>query len=136
MAYDKVKRAASIKRYRDGLAPERKDAARKSAREWFSKHPRRAMWARAKQRARAANIPFNIEERDIVIPEFCPILGLKLEPGVGRVNPNSPSLDRIRSSEGYIKGNVWVISFKANTIKNDATLGELESIVSALKKIV
>jgi len=35
---------------------------------------------------------------------------------------------------GYVKGNVWVISHRANRIKNDATLLELEKLVTALKK--
>lgn len=56
----------------------------------------------------------------------CPLLGLELERvnGKGRL-PNSPSLDRIDSSKGYTKDNVWIISLRANTIKNDATLEEL-----------
>lgn len=45
----------------------------------------------------------------------------------------SYSLDRIDSSKGYIKGNVWVIPFKANRIKSDATLEELELIAKNLK---
>ena len=48
--------------------------------------------------------------------------------------PNSYSLDRIDSSKGYIPGNVWVISRRANAIKSDATLEELELLVKNLKE--
>ena len=39
------------------------------------------------------------------------------------------SLDRIDSSKGYVKDNIWVISHKANSIKNNATLTELKLII-------
>ena len=35
---------------------------------------------------------------------------------------------------GYVKGNIWVISDKANRIKNNTTLKELELLVENLKK--
>ena len=48
---------------------------------------------------------------------------------------SSPSLDRIIPSLGYVKGNIRVISFRANTLKNNATLSELELILEDAKKI-
>lgn len=69
----------------------------------------------------------------------CPVLNLPLDyncVGRGRGNPNpaKASLDRIDSSKGYEEGNVWIISWRANQIKNDATLDELEKLVLALRK--
>ena len=89
---------------------------------------------RAKSRAKQNNIPFNLELTDIVIPETCPLLGIPIEiqPKKG-YHPNSPSLDKIIPEKGYIKGNVWVISNRANTLKNDASLQELELLVENLK---
>jgi len=47
----------------------------------------------------------------------------------------SKGLDRIDSTKGYIKGNVWVISNRANTLKNDASLQELKTLVENLEKL-
>ena len=55
----------------------------------------------------------------------CPALGIKMEWGGGKVTRNSPSLDRIDSSKGYIKGNVAWCSVKANSIKQDASSDEI-----------
>lgn len=84
------------------------------------------MWVKAKSRAIKRNLDFNIEESDIIIPEFCPILEHKLEFGTKDNYDWSPSLDRIDNTKGYIKGNIQVISKKANTMKSSATLEELQ----------
>ena len=85
------------------------------------------MLNRAKTRAEKQNIPFSITEKDIVIPEYCPILGIKLEHHRGRPGAykNSPSLDKIIPKKGYIPGNVRVISQLANQCKGGATPEEL-----------
>lgn len=74
----------------------------------------------ARKRAGLYNLDFDLTPEDIIIPETCPILGLKL--GIGKVggSDNSPSLDRIDSTKGYVKGNVQVISKLANSMKNSA----------------
>lgn len=77
----------------------------------------------AKQRAKKRGLEFNIDYEDVVVPKFCPILGIPLIVGVGSGyggNQNSPSLDRIDNSKGYIKGNVQVISHLANSMKSTA----------------
>jgi hypothetical protein len=83
------------------------------------------MFSSAKERAKRKGLDFNIELSDIVIPKLCPILGIELFKGETKVRKNSPSLDRIDSTKGYIKGNVQVISNLANTMKNNATEKEL-----------
>lgn len=87
----------------------------------------------ARLRAQSRGLDFNLDYDDIVLPEVCPVLGTKISYGGGRQNENSPSLDRIDSTLGYTKGNVRVISWRANRIKSDATLAELEAIVGYIK---
>lgn len=86
-----------------------------------------AMYIAAKNRASRRGIEFNIEESDITIPEKCPLLETPLEYGTKGNYDKSPSLDRIDNSKGYIKGNIWVISQKANAMKNSATFEELKT---------
>ena len=99
----------------------------------ISKTTEYKMLARAKSRAKKNNLPFNIELADIIIPERCPLLGIKIESTEFRNSPNNPSLDKIIPKKGYIKDNVWVISNRANTLKNDATLQELKTLVENLE---
>lgn len=90
----------------------------------------------AKRRAKVNNIVFDLKQEDVIIPEVCPMLGLKLFTGNGVLSDNSPTLDRINPDLGYTKENIQVISYRANRIKNDATIEELEKIVEYLKKVV
>lgn len=88
------------------------------------------MWVGAKLRARHKGLPFDIEPSDIKIPEYCPVLGIKLECAKGRhPQPQSPSLDRIHPEFGYVRGNILVISHRANTLKRDATEEELTKVL-------
>lgn len=98
-------------------------------RKYRKTHPERIIWRAAKQRAKNKNLAFDIEITDITIPEFCPILGIPLIIHSGNGTPggkeNSPSLDRIDNNKGYIKGNIQVISHKANSMKFTANKEEL-----------
>ena len=76
-----------------------------------------------------------LELKDIVIPEYCPVLGIKLQPGSHSQQDYSPSVDRIDSTKGYTKDNVWIISARANRIKNNATLEEIGMLYEALKSL-
>lgn len=95
------------------------------------------LWNAAKQRSKRMGLEFTIEKSDIVIPENCPVLGMRLNVEErGRMRPDSPSLDKIDPKKGYVPGNVWVISWRANRMKSDASLEELrlfcDGMLSAL----
>ena len=98
----------------------------------YSQSPRIRMWIAAKARAARVGVPFDIVVEDIVVPECCPVLGLKLERNVGQSGPadNSPSLDRFLPQFGYVPDNIRVISHRANRIKTDATPVELRRVAA------
>ena len=89
------------------------------------KDPRSNMFRAAKARAKNQGVPFDIEISDIVIPETCPILLVPLSVGNKIVSINSPSLDKIIPELGYVKGNIQVISYKANLMKSNANPDQL-----------
>lgn len=91
------------------------------------------MWLRAKHRAEKCGVHFSISVSDIAIPEACPILGIVLIP-YGESRDTSPSLDRIIEEKGYTPDNIRVISNRANRIKSDASVEELEKIVRYMKE--
>jgi hypothetical protein len=87
------------------------------------------LWQKAKKRAKEKGIVFDLGVLDIVIPKVCPILGIELHKGAGRIEPSSPSLDRKNNQLGYTKENSWVVSHKANRLKSDATAAELRAVL-------
>jgi predicted nucleic acid-binding Zn-ribbon protein len=89
--------------------------------------PESKMFQRAKGRAKQKKLDFNLTVKDIVIPKYCPILGIELvcKSGTSGGQKNSPALDRINSMRGYTKDNVQVISHLANMMKSHATEEEL-----------
>lgn len=89
--------------------------------------PDKELWRRAQKRAQRFGIPFYLPETSLLIPPFCPVLGIPLRSG-GERSPGSPSLDRIVPVLGYIEGNVRVISDRANRLKGDHTLVELRAL--------
>ena len=50
---------------------------------------------------------------------------IKLEVGEKRVHKGSPTVDRVDNDKGYVKGNIAVISYYANSIKQDSNSKEL-----------
>lgn len=96
--------------------------------------PRIDLLNSARKSAKDRNLEFSITLEDISIPSHCPILGIKLFKTAKQATNNSPSIDRIDSSKGYIKGNVQILSLRANILKNNATVDELESVLNFIRK--
>lgn len=98
--------------------------------EWYAKTIKKQMLKGAVARARKRGVPFDLKPEDILLPTHCPALGVELNYGVGKGQPqsNSPSLDRIVPALGYVPGNVLVVSYRYNTLKGNATPEELRRV--------
>lgn len=92
------------------------------------------MYERAKSRARRYGVPFDIDPEDIEVPSLCPALSIPLVRS-DDITDNTPSLDRINPSKGYVRGNIAVISNKANRIKSNAEAYEIESVAIWLRSL-
>jgi len=88
------------------------------------------------QNCKDTKTPFLVEFDDLEWPLICPVLGIELDyyGMLGSRNPASVSFDRVDSSLGYIPGNVHIISWKANRIKNDGTAEEHRKIADYIYK--
>jgi len=91
----------------------------------------RGMLKGAESRAEERGREFNLDLDYIVslYVEVCPILGIDLVwDNTGQIVHGSPSLDRVNNLKGYIKGNVQIVSHRANSLKRDYLLVEWEKI--------
>ena len=91
--------------------------------------PRKRMYTWIKSSAKKNNVPFDITIDDIIIPKVCPVLGIPIVLGESKRSDNSPSLDKFVPELGYVKGNINVISWRANRLKNNGTPEEFRRLV-------
>lgn len=82
--------------------------------------------------ARAKSIDFTIEFDDVPYNERCPMLDIPYTYGSNR--NLSPSLDRIDTTKGYVKGNVRWISNRANRWKNNMTYEDMQLMLDNFYK--
>ena len=88
----------------------------------------------AKGRALREKVPFAIQKEDMLIPDVCPALGIPIERGKGKMHGSSPTLDKIIPELGYVRGNIAIISLKANRMKSNGTAAEHRLIADWIDK--
>jgi len=93
---------------------------------------RKGLVRAAKHRAKLKNLPFNITWRDFELIDVCPVLGIAIF-SESLDNPNAPSIDRFIPELGYVKGNVFIISRRANVLKGDANIEEMKLILKYMQ---
>lgn len=133
-------RARLRNRIRRRRRPKLKDGkllrACKATNDWgrFWHHRKKILVANRRIAARKNGVEFTVTAADLAWPIHCPVLGVKLNyTTLGKCFPESPSLDRIDPSKGYVPGNVAVISHRANTLKSNSSTEELEKILNYIK---
>lgn len=85
-------------------------------------HPLYRAVQSARERAKQAGVAFDLDIWQLSVPSVCPVLGIPLDSSDLH---HTPSIDRFVPSKGYTHQNVRIMSFRANSIKTDATADEL-----------
>lgn len=94
---------------------------------------------RSKRKKYGARKELTLEEYKKLIVKYCPLLELELIyewPRGWSLPDNYATLDRIDSTKGYELGNVQIISYRANTLKSNATLEEVERLAKNWRQSV
>jgi hypothetical protein len=102
------------------------------------KHPWLRVATAIQRRCKDENIQFGFTSRhefayylNDIAPTHCPVFGFPLSFANGTSGKRGfrgilPSVDRIKPELGYIRGNLQVISFRANVMKSNASEEELQ----------
>lgn len=118
-----------------------RDEIRRAAREYkqrtrvLPEYAAKRLLVFARYRAKRDGLPFNLSLDDLKIPEVCPVFGVPFVFGEKGNHPLSPSIDRVLPHLGYIKGNTQIISYRANTLKRDASLQEMEMLLGYMRRV-
>lgn len=105
------------------------------SKKWLDKSPWVKLGNNCRKRAKELNLEYSLtnkylHELYVSVGDICPVLKIPLSTN-SSLN-NKPSVDRIKPSLGYVKGNVRIISYRANLLKNNATIEEMELILKDL----
>lgn len=91
----------------------------------------------ARRRAKKKNLPFDIDldYLESLVVDKCPVFNTNFSFGLdgSGLKPTSPSLDRFVPELGYVKGNLSFISHRANSIKHNASVDDLEKLINWMR---
>jgi hypothetical protein len=128
----RINNQEKYKEYQIKYRENNRDKFNESQKAWGKNNPEKFILIKTKTRAKKNGTELNIDINDIHIPEKCPILNIPIIRefrGGGNKNKGprstSPSIDRLDNTKGYVKGNIQIISHKANVMKSSASPEEL-----------
>ena len=129
-----VKNADVRKKYQRDKWNNNLELNRKKLRDWSDTNVAKTMLRSIRSRCKKEKINLDIDLRYLnsIWPKdnLCPVFGTHMERNrKGESRDSSPSLDRIVPEKGYNKGNVVVVSFKANRMKNNGTVEDLRKVL-------
>lgn len=129
-----IKFNANRKIYREN----NKERLREVQKNYYDNNKEKELYRSARYRAAKQGIKFNITVKDVlkVMTDVCPVFGVKLIKNnhSRKIRSDSPSIDRIDPNKGYVKGNICIISYRANQIKSNGTIEEHEKVIEYMKK--
>ena len=132
---DKLLTSWKIKR--ENLTLKEREEIAKRQREWSKRTIHSRLLSRAKDRSKRLGLDCDLELSDIIIPEICPLLEIPFKYGSQKDKWHTYSIDRIDNTKGYIKGNIQIITYLANTMKSSASKKQLitfaKNILNLLK---
>lgn len=81
-------------------------------------------------------VPFDLDEEYLssLWTGVCPVLGVEIKKSTERTDEYAAELDRFDPKVGYVKGNVAFLSRKINRLKNNASVEELERLLTWMKQ--
>ncbi len=89
-----------------------------------------------KTRAKRYGIRFDLVPADFTLPTHCPVLGIPLVL-TGEHAPGLLTFDRVIPARGYVRGNVNIVSYRANRLKSDCTdPSELRAVADYIEREV
>lgn len=110
-----------------------RDKQREYKKQYETRHPLAILLRNCRARAKKEGLPCNLTLQyleSLPIPTVCPVLGISIS---SDIHEHKPSLDKIIPSLGYVQGNVQFISLRANRLKSDASIEEIEKIYNYIK---
>lgn len=116
---------------REGHDTSRCKPCKKAKWDWERVSYEKRMYNRVKQRSKRRGILFELKIEDIVLPEECPVFHTPFIYG----DPDwTYSIDRINPNKGYSPDNIQILSNKANRLKNNASIEDLETVLDFMKQ--
>lgn len=115
-----------------GLRKQKKDKEYQWQQKWGAKSEtdselydaQREKFRRKKANAIRCGVEFSVSFGELDWPKYCPVLGLEIDYFSEKRGECSPSFDKVDPEKGYVSGNVKIISWRANRIKNDGSADE------------
>ena len=89
----------------------------------------------ARYRSIKQGVPFTITTEDVETVDVCPALGIPISYTNTKLGPDSPTLDKFDPFAGYVPGNVYVISCRANAIKQNAASWEVAKVAAWMESV-
>lgn len=96
---------------------------------------KRSKFRSKKYQALANGNSWDLDFGDLNWPTHCPVLGIELDYFAEFRQENSPSFDQTEPGKGYVRGNVQIVSWRANRLKNNGTADEHRRIAEYIDSL-